>query len=233
MKHILKLSSFVLFLFVLSFVVLVSSCTEKGTIIPDSIESNETKQLKKKQTTFERNGILYPLSKGKEVTMSCGADTNCSGANTGSQDNCRVQGNPNTGVFECSCEGCKMTVSSKLLRTDIDYVQILEVETIGHHKIISDHSKKKYGEEILGFNNIELSFTKDLTVVVYEFELTNGQLETIMLITEYDLMGRKASTVTVDCTKSCDDGNTEGCRERFIYPNTYECTCSGCEMDIS
>jgi len=174
---------------------------------------------------FERNGIVYPLNKALHV--SCG-DNPCTGSTT---DNCTVAWDLKNNTAECSCSGCKMTLSSKEYHGDLDYQSMInnELEFAKAKAFV----KENYEILIDGFNEIELHFNEKFTVGIYKFEMPNGQIESFIVQTEYNKFGKTLETIIVDCTGACNGQVIDGCTEVYDIKNgTVSCSCEGCKMKV-
>lgn len=220
-----KISNYVTYLFIILF---LGSCTKENTEskkqISDSEELLQQGMRLANPETFERNGILYPSR--IPLNVSCG-DNQC----TTSTDNCAVAWDLKNNTAECSCAGCKMTLSSREYHGEFDYETIINTEI--EFDLAKSYAKENYKDLTEGFNSVELHFSEKFTTAIYKFELADGQIESFVIQSKYDKYGKKIETIVVDCTGACDGQVTEGCTEVYDIGNgTVTCSCTGCKMKV-
>lgn len=204
---------------------LLSSCNQENLIsdihstqIEDaSVGSN----IESKSLTFMRGGV--ELLRGA-VQVTCSTEQ-CAGGNIGPNEHCQV-GQRGGEVF-CSCSGCVMTITASRYSSDESVLDQLRAEGDFADNARS-FVKKKHEEIITNFNSISYYFAESYTTIMFEYELSDGEIGTVMYVNEYDIQGRKDKTYEIDCTGPC------GCREQYnLNTGTASCSCDDCVMTVT
>ncbi|MEM1320795.1 MAG: hypothetical protein AAGG75_11100 [Bacteroidota bacterium] len=208
------------------FITLFCACQQKDTLIKseehmDAIEQHAL-TLIPAAATFERQGSEVISG---TITVNC-TSSECEGGNIGEKGHCQVKSDMN-GKFECTCAGCKMTVSANLFDSEIDLVQQLSDANENYGDALQ-FVQQKHGEAVEGFNRISFDFQESFTSIVYEYELNNGDVETVLYVTVFDDDGVAGKTYEIDCTGGC------GCREQYDFKSeTASCSCEDCKMKVT
>lgn len=199
--------------------VMFASCT--SSVGNSNFESEDQIETRSEINRFVRNGVSYVAG---DISVTCG-DTKCTGGNIGPSDNCQL-GSDMNGNVECSCSGCKMTIFTKDLHSDDDIKEQLRIDN--NHENANKFVFDKHNEVISGFNSITYNFSVERTTASYEYSLSNGDVETVLYVTNYDSQGLVKEKFEIDCTGTC------GCREQFnLNTGLSSCSCDPCKMVVT
>lgn len=209
---------FYLLTYSLCILFLCSCDTSVGTNFKDSDDNIKPRPL---YETFVRNGFTYIAG---DVKITCGSDK-CTGGNVGPSEKCQLASDMN-GNYECSCSGCKMTIWSDVKLENHEVSDQFEIDN--NDEYAKDFIIEKHNEEFFGFQSVSYHFSPDRTIAIYEYELLNGDVETVMFVNTYDSNGALKKKFVIDCTGTC------GCREQYNH-NTgiSSCSCDECEMEVT
>jgi hypothetical protein len=213
-----------LFCFFITICLILLSCnTEKLNLNEVDTKKAQRVDLRSSDSNeFERGGISY-LQGG--IGVSCTTNP-CEGNNTGHTDHCQVRSNMN-GRFECTCSGCKMTVTFDSYNSEIDVWRQIYSEDL-HLEDFATFTRRKHGETLSSFNRIDFNFQPNVTTIIYTYELSDGSEETVMYSNTYTSAGLADKKYEIDCSGSC------GCREIFDFnTNRAECSCDPCTLTVT
>lgn len=195
---------------------LLCACRQQELTTPaaETVKSNPIDN-----SIFDRGGARYL---GGKVGISC-TTAPCEGS---SNAHCQVTSNT-TGKFECTCSGCKMTLTFDVYHSSIDIWEQIYREDL-HLDDLYAFVQRKHGETIQGFNSVQFNFQPNATSILYTYELSDGSEETILYSNTYDTAGRSDKTYEIDCTGTC------GCREIYDFStNQAQCSCEDCLMTVT
>ncbi len=204
-------------------IVFLISCSQNNDLNFKKHNSNEDIELRSiSSEVFERAGIQY--IKGG-ISIHCTTNA-CDGNNTGHTDHCQVVTDLN-GRFECTCSGCKMTVTFDTYKSEIDVWEQIYRENL-HFDDFEAFTRRKHGIGIKSFNRVDFNFQPEVTTIMYTYELKDGTVETVMYSNTYTNKGIIDKTYEIDCSGSC------GCREIFDFnTNRAECSCDDCILSVT
>ncbi len=186
----------------------------------------------KKESSTE---LVEPAEINQSATnRATGIEVACIGICDTQESECGMIWDLKNGTVDCSCSGCKMTISNGLAINDASVNE--KLTSIAPY--FEKHLQNNFGT--MGFSLLSIKFDlydKNISVVHLEYKINGTSEEGSVMYVFNNNSNKENNTgpnIEVNCTGGCDDGDEKGCRERYITSTgDVECTCSGCKMSIT
>lgn len=206
----------------------VFSCENTDTSIQNSNSEIENK------FNFKNENNLFSEKETLDRFNGLAAHVNCSG----SCNDCSIIINLDTGIGQCGCNDCKLTVvfkhSDKIISNNSDNEKLQKsLFNLDFFKTsyisFKNYREKNYNIKSDRVENISFYSNGNVIAVMFDFFDSKGIKKSVMysqqILNKNSIEGTKYEIV---CDGAC------GCKEVFNFNNgTASCSCNDCKMTVT
>ncbi len=185
-----------------------------------------------KDNNINKESIVIKTEDATPATVTINCVGTCSGGN-----NCGTVIRPGTGLIECNCTDCKMSIKNDN-PSNISMVSKADMKKIAAHLL--DYFQRIHGTSDYLMSNYKQTYYDLVEVIEIEYFLTNNPTVyfSLFIVVKYPDPSNKSvpggSTTVVDCRGACDT-TTISCVEVYnTQTGEVYCKCQSdnCKMII-